>query len=125
MNLYSETDKPQNFFMIALICILVLTFFVAATVGYLGYLAFGNSVKSVILYSLPNEDPLAIIAKICYVLTIMGSFVIIIQPIFYVVESSNWYAKVSTCCDDSLAAESDNEEEEDEDKDKDDGKKAS
>jgi proton-coupled amino acid transporter len=78
LNLYSETDKPQNFFLIALICIVALTFFVAATVGYLGYLAFGNSVKSVILYSLPNDDSLAIVAKICYVLTIVGSFVIII-----------------------------------------------
>ena len=100
MNLYSETDKPQNFFTITLICILALTVFVAATVGYLGYLAFGNSVKGVILYSLPNDDPAAITAKICYVLTIMGSFVIIIQPIFYIIESSGWYKKTSTCCGD-------------------------
>ena len=64
--------------------------------GYLGYLAFGNSVKSVILYSLPNEDPAAITAKCCYVLTIMGSFVILIQPIFYVLESSNWYKAFSS-----------------------------
>lgn len=78
LNLYSESDKPQYFFMIATICILTLTFLVAATVGYLGYLAFGNSVKSVILYSLPNDDPWAITAKICYVLTIVGSFVIIV-----------------------------------------------
>lgn len=96
LNLYSEADKPQNFFLIATSCIITLTFFVAATVGYLGYLAFGNSVKSVILYSLPNEDPLAITAKCCYVLTIMGSFVILIQPIFYVVESSRWYVSFST-----------------------------
>lgn len=61
------------------------------TIGYLGYLAFGNGVKSVILYSLPNNDPAAITAKICYVLTIVGSFVILIQPIYYILESSNWY----------------------------------
>lgn len=98
MNLYSETDKPQNFFLIALISILSLTVFVAATIGYLGYLAFGNGVKGVILYSLPNDDPAAITAKICYVLTIMGSFVLLIQPIFYIIESSGWYRKTSTCC---------------------------
>lgn len=86
--------------MITLICILALTVFVAATVGYLGYLAFGNSVKGVILYNLPNDDPAAIVAKCCYVLTIMGSFVIIIQPIFYIIESSGWYKKTSTCCGD-------------------------
>jgi amino acid permease len=86
--------------MIALISILGLTVFVAATVGYLGYLAFGNSVKGVILYSLPNDDPAAITAKICYVLTIMGSFVLLIQPIFYIIESSNWYRATSSCCAD-------------------------
>ena len=64
--------------MIALISILGLTVFVAATIGYLGYLAFGNSVKGVILYNLPNDDPAAVTAKICYVLTIMGSFVLLI-----------------------------------------------
>lgn len=100
LNLYSETDKPQNFFLITLICIIGLTVFVAVTVGYLGYLAFGNSVKGVILYSLPNDDPAAITAKLCYILTIMGSFVLVIQPIFYIIESSGWYRKTSTCCAD-------------------------
>lgn len=75
-----------------------MTVFVAGTVGYLGYLAFGNGVKGVILYSLPNDDPAAITAKICYLLTIMGSFVIIIQPIFYIIENAEWYKKTSTCC---------------------------
>jgi len=89
--LYSEADKPQQFFTTALVCIILLTVLVAMTVGYLGYLAFGNGVKSVILYSLPNNDPLAITAKICYVLTIVGSFVILIQPIYYILESANWY----------------------------------
>jgi len=89
--LYSEVDKPQQFFTTALTCIVLLTFLVAMTIGYLGYLAFGNGVKSVILYSLPNNDPAAITAKICYVLTIVGSFVILIQPIYYILESSNWY----------------------------------
>ena len=60
-------------------------------VGYIGYLAFGSTVKSVILLNLPNEDPMSITAKCCYVLTIMGSFVLIVQPIFYIVESSNLY----------------------------------
>lgn len=122
MNLYSESDKPQNFFLIAMVCILALLFFVAATVGYLGYLAFGNSVKSVILYSLPNEDPLSILAKICYVLTIMGSFVIIIQPIFYVIESSNWYIFISTCGDDGEEDDKGEMMESDKNKKKDEGK---
>ena len=64
--------------MITTICILSLTVFVAGLIGYFGYLAFGKTVKSVILYNLQNHDPLSVTAKICYILTIMGSFVIII-----------------------------------------------
>jgi amino acid permease len=81
--------------MITLICIITLTLFIAALVGYVGYLAFGAKTKSVILYNLPNEDPAAITAKIFYIITIMGSFVIVINPIFYVLETSNWYKALS------------------------------
>lgn len=77
--------------MIALTCIIILTVLVAGLVGYLGYLAFGDSTKSVILFNLPNEDPASITAKICYVLTIMGSFVILINPVFTTIERANWY----------------------------------
>jgi amino acid permease len=92
--LYAEADKPQDFFMIATICILVLTFLIAISVGYIGYLAFGASTKSIILYNLPNENPWAISAKCAYVLTICGSFVLLIQPIYYIMESSKWYTKL-------------------------------
>jgi amino acid permease len=77
--------------MITLVIILVLTCLIASSVGYVGYLAFGATTKSIILYNLPNDDPLSITAKICYIFTIMGSFVLVIQPIFYVLEGSNWY----------------------------------
>jgi amino acid permease len=93
LNLYAEADQPESFFMISVICIVVLTLFIAATIGYLGYLAFGASTKSVILLNLPNEDPLSVAAKICYVLTIMGSFVIIINPVYRVIENSTWYKR--------------------------------
>jgi len=78
LNLYAEADKPQDFYMLAVICIVVLTAAVAMTVGYVGYLAFGAKTKSVILYNLPNEDICSILAKCFYILTIMGSFVILI-----------------------------------------------
>lgn len=94
LNIYSEADRPQDFFVICVICIATLTVGVAMVTGYLGYLAFGSTTKSVILYNLPNEDPLSVTAKICYVIAIMGSFVLIIQPIFYVIESSSWYNSV-------------------------------
>ena len=78
MNIYAETDKPQKFFTYSVIIIITLTLGVAVTVGYVGYLAFGSNTKSLILYNLPNEDPWAITAEICYVVTLAGSFVLII-----------------------------------------------
>jgi hypothetical protein len=41
LNLYAEADQPESFFMIAVMCIVVLTIFIASAIGYLGYLAFG------------------------------------------------------------------------------------
>lgn len=81
--------------MIVVICITILALVVAVGIGYLGYLAFGDEVKSVILYNLPNEDPASIIAKICYILTIMGSFVIVANPVFTVIEKSGWYRSIA------------------------------
>ena len=82
LNLYADADKPQNFFMQVSFTIIGLTLCIAAVVGYLGYLAFGATSKSVILYNLPNDDPIAITVKCLYIITISGSFVLIVQPIF-------------------------------------------
>jgi amino acid permease len=61
------------------------------SVGYLGYFAFGNSSKSVIIYNLPNEDIMSIVIKCCYLITVMGSFVLLSQPVFHVIESTLFY----------------------------------
>jgi amino acid permease len=78
LNIYAETDKPQKFFTYATIIIIVLTLGVAVSVGYVGYLAFGNNQRSLLLYNLPNEDPWAITVELCYVVTMAGSFVLVI-----------------------------------------------
>lgn len=78
LNLYSEADKPENFFIQAAVIIVCLTLFIACAVGYIGYLAFGETTKSVILYNLPNDDSISITAKCLYILTICGSFVLLI-----------------------------------------------
>jgi hypothetical protein len=80
--------------MVNVICIVFLTLFVASLIGYTGYFAFGNSVKNIILYSLPNDDYISITAKIFYIITITGSFVILIQPIFSLIERSKWYINI-------------------------------
>ena len=82
--------------MTAALSVVTLSLTVVLTVGYLGYYAFGNTVKSVIVYNFPNEDPVSILIKICYLFTISGSYVIVIQPVFHVLESTSWY-KVGKC----------------------------
>ena len=54
----------------------------------MGYLAFGDQVSSVVIYNLPPNDVMSILAKSFYVFTVMGSYVIVIQPIFYIIEES-------------------------------------
>ena len=56
-----------------------------------GYLAFGATVDEIILYNLPDRDTTSVIAKIFYIFCISGSYVILSQPGFYVVENSTWY----------------------------------
>ena len=63
----------------------------------LGYLTFGDRIESLIIYNLPNNDTVSIFAKAFYILTISGSFVLIIQPIFRVIETSECYHKISDC----------------------------
>ena len=71
--------------------IITILIFLAIPTGYFGYLAFGDTVKSVLIMDLPYDDTLSVIAKLFYSLTIMGSFVIIIQPIYYVIERTEKY----------------------------------
>lgn len=91
MNIYAETDKPQNFFKLAFGCILFLTIFIAVSISYIGYFAFGSEMKSVIIYNLPYYDTLSTLVRVCFVITICGSFVLLSQPVFHVIEASYFY----------------------------------
>jgi hypothetical protein len=91
LNLYAEVDKPQQFFLIVAVLFVLILVFVAILVGYVGYLAFGDTVHSLLIYNLPSHDFISVLAKVCYVVTITGSFVLVIQPIFYSIESSDFY----------------------------------
>ena len=42
---------------------------------------------------MPNNNTVGILAKVFYVITIMGSFVLVIQPIFHVIERSHKFQK--------------------------------
>jgi len=91
LNLYAEADEPRNFIKVAVGTTVFLAVVGGIGVGMLGYLAFGNSCESTILFNMPNHMSIGIAAKICYLITIMGSYVILIQPIYHVIENSEWY----------------------------------
>ena len=97
MNIHAETTKPQNFFIKTVYVVILTALLIAAFVGYAGYFAFGNSVKSVIIYNLPHEDPIAITVKFLYLFTVMGSFVLLTRPVFHIFENSMFY-KTGRCC---------------------------
>ena len=63
--------------------------------GYATYIAFGHHVKACILYSLPAGDPLSTVANIFFILSIMGSFVLLSQPLYYIIETSGWFRSCS------------------------------
>ena len=67
---------------------------IAVMTGFLGYFAFGETTDTVILLNLPNNCWVGIAAKLFYCFTIMGSFVLLIQPIFYIIERSDWYTRI-------------------------------
>lgn len=91
LNIYAEADKPEDFYMLTVIVIVFLSLIVSVIIGYLGYLAFGAATKSLILFNLPNEDPASITAKLFYILTILGSFVVVAMPVYRIIESYKWY----------------------------------
>ena len=95
INLYAECDSPEDFFWQACTVVFVIAICFGLPIGFLGYLAFGNSVKSIILYNLPNQDPASICAKFFIILNLLGSYVIISQPIHYAIEKAGWYRRLA------------------------------
>jgi hypothetical protein len=68
--------------------------FGAAFLGILGYLAFGNQISPIILSNMPETEVIGVIARVSYLFAILGCWVIVLQPIFYIVESSAQYEKL-------------------------------
>jgi amino acid permease len=92
--LYSEAEQPQHFFKIVAISYASVTLVVAAFLGILGYLAFGDQTMPVILSNMPETEAIGVIARVSYLFAILGCWVIILQPIFYLVESSEYYERM-------------------------------
>ena len=91
LNLYAEADHPKHFFTVISSLFVGISVFLGIMVGVLGYFAFGNACQSTILLNMPNEASIGIVAKICYITTIVGSYVLLVHPLFYVIENSSFY----------------------------------
>jgi len=92
--LYSEAEKPQDFFKIVAISYASVTLVVATFLGILGYLAFGGQTMPIILGNMPETEWIGVVARVSYLFAILGCWVIVLQPIFYLVESSAWYERM-------------------------------
>ena len=95
LNIYAEADQPKTF-MKHVIAASTLVIVVAIGFGTFSYLTFGNQTESVILMNLPTGDPASITTKVCYFICVMGSYIIMIQPVFSLLENYGWYKNV-TC----------------------------
>lgn len=90
LNLYSEVENPKLFLQQVNIVLTSITLG-GIGLGLLSYMTFGNNLSSLILYNLPPLDPLAIAIKLLYMFTIAGIYVLIILPVFQILEASAWY----------------------------------
>jgi proton-coupled amino acid transporter len=80
LNLYAEVDQPKHFLKYTLASFVIIMILCIGC-GTLSYLTFGQKIEDIVLLNLP-ESNLADITKMLYLLTIMGSYVILIQPVF-------------------------------------------
>lgn len=93
LNLYAEVDKPQKF-MSYTFSGFVIVVLACLGCGIFSYLTFGNTLTDVVLFNLPSNQNISIATKLCYFFTIMGSYVILIQPVYSLLESKKWFKDI-------------------------------
>ena len=86
VSIYAETAEPKHFVRDVISGYAVVATF-AILFGYFSYLTLGDKITDIILLVLPTNSDAAVICKIMYLFTIMGSYVLIIQPIFNILEN--------------------------------------
>ena len=60
-----------------------------ALMGTLSYLAYGNLIQDIVLYNLPQHSNLATFVAVLYMLNIVGSITMTIQPIYALFEKQS------------------------------------
>ena len=77
ITIYSETSEPKHFVRNVVLGYSFVAVF-GILFGYYSYLTLGSKINDIILIVLPNGNRWAILCKIMYLITIMGSYVIMI-----------------------------------------------
>jgi hypothetical protein len=85
LNIYSQQNEPRSMFKQTLITHIVVGA-MCVSMGTLSYLAYGDLVQDIVLYNLPQHSNLATIVAILYMLNIVGSISMTIQPIYALFE---------------------------------------
>ena len=77
ITIYSETSEPKQFVRNVILGYSFVAVF-GILFGYFSYLSLGSKIDDIILLVLPNGSRWSIFCKMMYLVTIMGSYVIMI-----------------------------------------------
>ena len=85
LNIYSQQNQPRSMFLqtvvthafVGMLCI---------TMGCLSYGAYGTLTQDIVFYNLPKGSTIATMVSILYMLNIVGSISMTIQPIYGLIE---------------------------------------
>ena len=81
LNIYSQQNEPRSMFKQTVITHLLVGT-LCIVVGSLSYLAYGSLVQDIVLYNLPQQNSMATAVALLYMLNIVGSITMTIQPIY-------------------------------------------
>jgi len=81
LNIYSQQNNPKSMFCQTLITHIVVLG-LCALMGVLSYLAYGNLIQDIVLYNLPKNSNFSTFVGILYMLNIVGSITMTIQPVY-------------------------------------------
>ena len=76
LNMYAETNDPKSFYCQG-VWVLIIYTLVIGLCGYFGYFAYGQDSKDIILLNMPINESLAVTARVLYIITVMGSNVLL------------------------------------------------
>lgn len=88
LNIYSQLNRPKD--MVTLVnASNVFVVSVVLGTGFAAYGAFGSATETVVIFNLPYGSSVSILVQVMYMLNIMGSFSLLVQPIFQLFEKND------------------------------------